>query len=228
MPGGASMTYTPGQMSNLATLNYIYDDTSPPAAEPQPIARLRRLGVPATAAAALARSTAMAGPPNVELLGANTQSIRLSGTEARTSVALSPAVKNKVTASLQATRAAAAAARTAPDRVFLNLENVRGVNDAVTFSVYINVPEGEDPAQHPELDAGTIGLFGVRKASVRDSRHAGDGVNYVLEITSIVDALHLSGALDANQIHVRLVPLKPVPDSAQISIGRISVYRQGS
>ena len=169
----------------------------------------------------------MAGPPNVELLGANAQSIRLTGTEARASVALSPTVKNKVAASVQAARAAAGAPQTAPDRVFLNLENVRGLNDAVTFDVYINLPEGEDPAQHPELKAGTIGLFGVRRATVRDGQHTGDGINYVLEITSIVDALHLSGALDANQLQVRLVPASPVPDSAQVSIGRISVYRQG-
>jgi len=229
MPGGTSMTYTPGQMSSLSTLNYTYDNMSPPAAAPQAVARLQRLGVPAPAAVALARSTAMAGPANVELLGANTQSIRLSGTEARTSLALDAAVKNKVAASLQATRAAAAAPPTAPDRVFLNLENVRGLSDAVAFSVYINLPEGEDPARHPELKAGSIGLFGVSTASERDGQHAGDGITYVLEITPIVDALHLSGALDPGQLHVRLVPLKPpVPDSAQISIGRISVYRQGS
>jgi tyrosinase len=230
MPGGTTLTYTPGQMSNLSTLDYTYDDTSPPSVTPQAVARLQQLGVAPTAAAALARSTAMAAP-NVELLGANNQSIRLTGTEARTSLALESSVKNKVANSLTAARAAAtspAAAPAAPDRVFLNLENVRGLNDATSFSVYVNVPEGEDPARHPELKAGSIGLFGVSKATAADGEHAGSGLTYVLEISRIVDALHLSGALDAGQIHVRLVPRRPVPDAAQISIGRISVYRQGS
>jgi len=36
----------------------------------------------------------------------------------------------------------ATAAPSAPDRVFLNLENVRGLNDATAFNVYINVPVG--------------------------------------------------------------------------------------
>src|SRR5262249_51756888 len=133
-------------------------------------------------------------------------------------------VQGRLSANLRAARAAAPAV---PDRIFLNLENVRGVEDGTVFRVYINLPEGADPAQYPDHLAGSIGLFGVSKASLADDKHAGDGLNYVLEISQIIDALHLSGALDAGQIHVRLVPLTPVPEEEQISIGRISVYRQG-
>ena len=125
-------------------------------------------------------------------------------------------------------RGVAAAAPTAPDRVFLNLENVRGLQDATAFNVYINVPEGEDPAKYPDHLAGSIALFGVRKATVTDGQHAGDGLTFVLEITRIVDRLHLAGAFDANQLHVELVPLRPVSETAQISIGRISVFRQST
>jgi tyrosinase len=229
MPGGVSWTYTPGQMSDLSTLNYIYDDVSPPTAATQAVARLQRFGVPAPAAAALARSTAMAGPKTVELLGANTQSLRLTGTEARTAVALDPAVHQRLTASLRSAAAAAAtAAPSAPDRVFLNLENVRGVADATAFNVYINLPDGADPAQHPDNLAGSIALFGVRKASLADAKHAGDGLTFVLEITHVIDKLHLSGALNAAQLDVRLVPRNPVPEGAKISIGRISVFRQSN
>src|SRR5262249_960538 len=117
---------------------------------------------------------------------------------------------------------------TVPDRIFLNLENVRGLNDATAFNVYINLPEGADPAQHPDNLAGSIALFGVRKATRGSDRHSGDGLTFVLEITHVIDTLHLAGALDAPQLHVRLVPLKPVPEAAQVSIGRISVFRQGS
>jgi tyrosinase len=223
MPGGTSLTYTPGDMSDLSKLSYNYDDVSPPSAAPLMVARLQRLGVPAVAASA--RRTAMPGPKTVELLGANSQRISLTGTEARTSVALDAAVQRKVATSLQS---AAAAARPAPDRIFLNLENVRGLNDATVFSVYINVPEGDDPARHPELKAGSIALFGVRKATMADDSHAGDGLNFVLEITPIIDNLHLAGNLNASQLHVRLVPRNPVPEAAQISIGRISIFRQST
>ena len=167
----------------------------------------------------------MAGPKTVELLGANNESLRLIGAEAGTSVTLDAAVQRKVSTNLET---AGAAGRPAPDRIFLNLENVRGLNDATAFSVYINVPEGEDPAQHPQLLAGSIALFGVRKATLVDGEQAGDGLTFVFEITQIIDAMHLAGALNVSQLRVRLVPIKPVPEAAQISIGRISIFRQST
>jgi len=72
-----------------------------------------------------------------------------------------------------------------------------------------------------------VALFGVRKASVRDEEHAGHGLNFVLEITHIVDALHLGHALDVDSLDVRLVPVHPVPAEAEVTIGRVSIYRQG-
>jgi tyrosinase len=138
---------------------------------------------------------------------------------------LDAAVQRKVITSLQT---AATAEKPAPDRIFLNLENVRGLNDATAFSVYINLPEGDDPARHPELLAGSIALFGVRKATLADGQHAGNGLTFVLEITHVIDALHLAGALNLSQLRIRLVPVKPVSEAAQISIGRISIFRQGA
>jgi tyrosinase len=224
MPGGASWTYTPGEMTDLSKLNYIYDDVSPPAGTPQLVTRLQGLGVNLTAAEAIVRRTAMARPSTVELLGASAQSLRLIGAEATASVALDPSVQSKVSASFNSLTTAAP---TAPDRIFLNLENVRGRNDATVFSVYINMPEGADPVRYPDHRAGSVGLFGVSRATVGDDGHAGDGLTFVIEITDVLDALHLAGNLNVAQLHVRLVPRKPVAESAQVSIGRISVFRQG-
>jgi tyrosinase len=223
MPGGKTFTYTPGEMGDLSKLGYDYDDVSAPPGPTPLAARLQRFGVGPAADAAAVRRAPMA--KTVELLGANQQSIRLSGTEASSSVALDTTVRDKVSASMSA---AAAATATAPDRVFLNLENVRGLSDATAFNVYIDVPDGEDPANYPDHLAGSIALFGVRKASMANDTHAGDGLTFVLEISDIIDRLHLSGALDAGQLHVRLVARKPVPDAAQISIGRISLFRQSA
>lgn len=224
-PGGVKWNYTPAQMSNLSELGYGYDDVSPPAGVPEAAARLRRLGAPAATNEAVVRSTAMAGPKTVELLGANTESIRLTGTEAKASVTLDTAVRSKVSANLESVGASASAV---PDRIFLNLENVRGRSDATAFNVYINVPDGEDPAKYPDHLAGSVALFGVRKASVADSTHAGDGLTFVIEITRVIDTLHLAGDLNVAQLHVRLVPLNPVAEAANISIGRISIFRQSS
>jgi len=225
MPGGVQFTYTPDQMSNLAALNYGYDDVSPPAAAPQAVARLRALGMPMTEAVAQVRSPAMAGPRSTELIGAGGTNLRVTGTQASAALALDSAVHRKVTDSLEGV---ATGAQPAPDRVFLNLENVRGLNDATAFKVYINVPDGEDPAKYPSHLAGSVALFGVRKATKSDQQQAGNGITFVLEITQVIDSLHLAGKLDANQLHVRLVPTRPVPEAAQVSIGRISIFRQGA
>jgi tyrosinase len=232
MPGGKTFTYTPGEMSDLSKLDYTYDDVSPPTTGPSPLeARMLRsiAGAPTTEAVEAVRRPAMAAPKNVELLGANTESIRLSGTEATTSVALDAAVQNKLSSNLRSvTTESTASAPIVPDRVFLNLENVRGISDATIFDVYINLPDGANPANYPRNLAGNVSLFGVRKASKVDDTHAGDGLTFVLEISDVIDRLHLSGALAAGQLHVKLVPRHPVPDEAQISIGRISIFRQGN
>lgn len=218
MPGGKSWTYTPADTVSIATLGYGYDDVSAPAA-PQIAARRQRLGMGMAPAAAPGGRSAMT---DVELLGASSGGFSLTGAGAKASVQLDHAVRNKMSSSLQGMAGGPAE----PDRVFLNLENVKGVNDATVFSVYINVPDGDDPARHPELKAGSIGLFGVSKASAMDGPHAGDGLTFTLEITHVIDTLHLQGALNVNQLHVSLVPMKPVPNSAPVSIGRIGIFRQ--
>jgi tyrosinase len=143
------------------------------------------------------------------------------GTDARARVTLNNTVRRKVTASLTN-----ASETKPPDRIFLNLENVRGLNDSVVCNVYINLPEGEDPAKHPECKAGSIALFGVRKATMKDGEHSGNGLTFVLEITNIIDRLHLAGTLDGGHLDVRLVPRNPVSKGARVSIDRISIFRQ--
>jgi tyrosinase len=67
----------------------------------------------------------------------------------------------------------------------------------------------------------------VRKASLTEGEHAGQGLTFVLDITNIIDTLHLNNALDVDTLDVRIVPVKPVPENAQVSIGRVSIFRQG-
>ncbi len=222
MPDGSSWVYTPQQMSRLSQLNYTYDKLPTPAPAPALFAeRLRRLGATAAAAKVEQGATVTTGK-NVELVGANQGVLSIQGSGARTNVKLDADIRRKVSASL-----AKASETAAPDRVFLNLENVRGTRDAHVLSVYINLPEGEKPNKHPELLAGSVGLFGLRRASLKDGKHAGQGLNFVLEITKIIDALHLNHALDVDSLKVTIVPHQTVPERAQITIGRVSIYRQG-
>ena len=211
MPGNKPWDYTPADVNDYSKLDYKYDDLSPAAAPVLLTQRLVKLG--ATAAAAKAHGEGVSKDKNVELVGASREAVKLVGGETHSSVHLDAGVRSKVSASLTA---AAKAAAPHPDRVFLNLENVRGLSDATKFHVYVN--------NHL---AGSIALFGVRKATQADEEHAGKGLTFVLEITKIVDELHLSNAFNADALDVRIAPLNPVPEEANVSIGRISIFRQG-
>ena len=221
MPDGGAWVYTPKQMSDLTRLDYTYDDLPKLAPPPSVLSqRLTRLG--ATADQVTAASVAAPAGGNVELVGANQGVLPIQGAGAVTTVALKSDVRRKVTASL------AAAPRTGtPDRVYLNLENVRGTHDGSVLSVYVNLKENEKPADHPELLAGSVGLFGITEASEPDGKHGGEGLNFVLDITKIADSLHLNNALDVNSLQVRIVPHRAVPDKAEITVGRVSIYRDG-
>ena len=138
-----------------------------------------------------------------------------------------PPHDDRVADSLAPSAAGDAERVAAPDRVFLNLENVRGQSDATAFSVYLGVGDEEDPAEYPERLAGSIAPFGVSQASDFDDEHAGQGLTFVLEITDIVDQLHLEGGFDVDSLPVRIVPVRPIGRRSELSIGRISIFRQG-
>lgn len=220
-PDGSQWIYTPQQMTSLAPLEYTYDDL----AQPAPAARV--------VAGRVARPQAAAKPPsprkgaavtagkNVELVGASKASIPIRDSGTRTTVRLHPKVLRSLTASL-----AGAPAGAAPDRVILNLENVRGVRDAHVLSVFINLPPDEKPGDHPELLAGSVALFGLREASAKSGAHGGRGLNFALDLSRSMDAQRLRELLASDSINVTLVPHRSVKKEARITVGKISIFRK--
>jgi tyrosinase len=67
----------------------------------------------------------------------------------------------------------------------------------------------------------------MRKATQPHGEHAGQGLTYVLDITKIARQLHDAGSFDADYVPVQIVPLRQLSDEQKVSIGRISVFRQG-
>ena len=157
---------------------------------------------------------------HVELVGASAGAVPIQGTDISASVHLDKAVRLKASQGIVSDAYS-------PDRIFLNLENVRGAVDATAFNVYVGLADGANPSDHPDLLAGSIALFGVRKASLVDEEHGGQGLTFVLDITDIAKKLHLSNAFDVDALHLRFVPVTPVAAAANVSIGRVSVFRQG-
>ena len=226
MPDGSTWTYTPGEMTDLDALDYAYEDITPPVA-PVPVRRrLDRLGIDIAAG----EGFPMPEETNVELVGANDQPVPLRGREVRSQVRLDARTRRRVSDSLAPRVADAGELEAMPDRVFINLENVRGQGDATAFSVYVGVRDDENAEDHPERLAGSIAPFGVSQASDPDDEQGGQGLTFVLEITDIVDELNLEGSFDVESLPVRLVPLRPLDEEAEeddLSIGRISIFRQG-
>ena len=159
----------------------------------------------------------------VEMIGVSPSGVSLAGTDAvRSTIRTEPEVRARVSRSLRGLSSTSST----PDRVFLNLENVTGLSDALMFRVYVGSAEGADPVGNTDYLAGSVALFGVSQASDPNGKHAGNGITYTLEITRIIDKLHLSNAFEVDELSVDFVPFESIPDAAKVKIGRISIYRQ--
>lgn len=225
-PDGSQWDYAPEEMVDTLALGYEYDDLTPGAAAAPVLvaaaARAARLGASADVQAAAETRVQMAtSDSDAEMICANDTAVPLGEGVTHAAVRLANTGRMRVAASLNE-----AARGAAPDRVYLNLENVSGLSDAEAFRVYVGMPSDGDPADHPENLAGTVSLFGLSRASDENDVHAGSGLNLTVEITEVVDRLHLGGTFDADDLSVHMVPITPVPAAAQIKIGRISIYRE--
>ncbi|MER9507196.1 tyrosinase family protein [Mesorhizobium sp. LSJC264A00] len=220
-PDESKWVYTPQKMQDITELGYEYNDLTPGAIAP-PItlaARMANLGLSAVVGTQAGGQTMT----KVEMIGASAGRMLLAGSGAmRSSIEMEPTGRARVSESLSAKPLAPAL----PDRVFLNLENVTGLHDAVIFQVYVGLPDGADPAENKGYLAGSVSLFGVSQASDPAGKHAGNGITFTLEITKVIDKLHLDHDFDVDKLSVDFVPLGNIPNAAKVSIGRISIYRQ--
>jgi tyrosinase len=152
-----------------------------------------------------------------EMIGASEQPVTLTGRPAVAELA--------VTAPTGPGRAAEAAGDA---RMYLNLENITGTGDPVSYAVYLNVPEGARPEDHPERFAGVLPMFGVAEASQADDRHPGSGLHYALEVGRIVRELAARGEWNPARVRVTFVPrtTSALEAAAErpIRVGRVSVY----
>lgn len=213
MPDGSSWVYTPDEMKSLSQLDYTYDDLSVAISAPsfnKLNQRLTKLGAAPTEAI-VAPGENMDAEVNAELVGANEQPLQIKSSGAHTTVRFDSNVSDKMSSSLMD-----ASEVNLPDQVYLQLENVRGNIDAYKLNVSVN-----------NQDAGSVALFGLRRASLRDGEHGGGGLTFILDVTNIIDNLFLNNTLDTDSLDVKIVPNQAVPDNAEITVGRVSIYRLG-
>ena len=229
LSGGREWTFTAKDVldTRAQPLDYHYDDETPPAAAPRVARRLTSLGVQAVSPAGgpAVTEAGVSGTPRPELIGASDGEVAVAG-RTRAEVKLDEAGVAPLRTSLA--RAATAGAQVAqePPRVFLKLEGIRGTADAAIYYVYVDLPPHGDPSDYPDRLAGTVSLFGVSAASAPDGPSAGSGINQVLEITEIVDALHLSGD-ELAKLDVQFVPSNTPSEASHMQVRRLSVFKLG-
>ena len=160
-------------------------------------------------------------PKEAELLGDNSDELEIKGSGAHTVVRLNTDVRQDLVTSRANTSGS-----TPHDRVYLLLENIRGTYDATILNVYINVPEDASQADHRNLLAGSVGLYGLRRASIQHGEDGGLGLTFVLDITPILIEQPAGKSPYANEIRVSIVPNRQLPDPAEVVVGRVSIFRQ--
>jgi tyrosinase len=157
-------------------------------------------------------------PKDAELLGTNSEKLEIKGSGAHTNVSFTADGRRKLVTSI--TNTAEASSRV---RVYLMLENIRGTNDASVLNIYINLPEDARPGEHRDLMAGAVGLYGLRRASIRTGQTGGSGLTFVLDITPILGELLATKSLDLDTIRVSIVPHRELQDSGSIEVARVSI-----
>lgn len=211
---GKEWIYTPNDVTNLDSLDYGYDnletktesDTVDNTSE-----RLKKLGIPTLDHVQLTENTMDNNEKPTELVGANQGSFEIKNEVTSTTVNLSDKGLKKVSKSFLK-----ASAEEVPDRIYLVLENVKGNVNANTLEVSVN-------NQH----VGFISLFGLRNASLGDSHGGRNGLSFSLDITNIIDELHLENDLEnINSLNVAVTPDNEILSDTKITVGRISIYRE--
>jgi tyrosinase len=121
--------------------------------------------------------------------------------------------------------AGAEAAPVAGNRVFLRIEGITGTAAAPVYDIYLNVPPGEAPTEHPELRAGSLSTFGMIEASESSELHDGSGLTAVFDVTRVRDALEEQGRWDPSRLQVSFSPVAPLPTEGQAALEEVEQAR---
>jgi tyrosinase len=208
---GAVVSTTPSQVTDTtaAPLLYEYQDVSDPLG-----------GMPGP----LGGPVIPAGLEEIEMsemVGATEQPVTLHGEAVTTALAV-----NEPTGPA----AIAAGLDTPQRRIFLNIENITAQGYPGGYEVYLNLPTGEKPSDHPDLFAGLLPMFGAVEAADPTGEHPSSGLQYSLDITDVAQTLQNKNAWDPNEMRVTFVPDRTANElesevlTAPVKVGRVSLY----
>lgn len=223
-PGGAFQRFAAKDMLDTTSpgLDYAYEDVSDPfSGVRRAEARAKRLAIAEPLASCAPETHARGSKSSAELIGSRDDRTIIEGGIVNVSISLDRRTIAKTARSFESLTQT----RLEPDRIYLNLQNIQGSNDAAIFEVYIDLPNDTVPNDQPDFLGGVVSLFGVSGKSRVDGRND-SGLIKVIDITPIVDRLHISGRLRHDSLSLQIVPTSDIRPDDAISIGRVSVYRR--
>jgi hypothetical protein len=107
------------------------------------------------------------------------------------------------------------------ERVLMALEGIRGTHDATVLSVSLRLPADVSSDQDQEFRAGSLGLYGLRRASAG----SGQGRRAILDATPFFRALTPTSASLVDEIIVSIQLRRELPPGETIVIGRVVLFR---
>jgi tyrosinase len=108
--------------------------------------------------------------------------------------------------------------------VYLYIENFWCTEPAPPFRVYLNVPPGDIPEKHPELQVGNLGTFGLMKQSNPQGPHGGNGMSFTVDITDAIPGLMAAKNWDSRRLRVSFTPGFWEGKVPAVKVGRVSLY----
>ncbi len=208
-----SFQFAPGEVldTKAPPLSYEYDDVSIPSLPPT---------VHLGAAAGAPKEEKVPEPQQLsdvppEMVGATAQGLTLGAEPGETEMPISEP---------QGPLAKTLAAEPSKVHVYLNVENVTSERPAMNYDVYLNVPDGTDPHERPDLLAGVLAPFGSERAADPEDPHAGAGAHFTFDVTKIVAEQQQAGAWNPEKAHVKFMPRAGEADPVPLHVGRVSLY----
>lgn len=172
-------------------------------------------------------------PPDrpTELVGATDEPLVLTGDQAQVAIPLAAPTGPALLADT---------GEPEPQRVYVNVEGIQGEeNPGLSYAVYVNLPDDEDPSTAQGYHVGNVSFFGIELAGDVDQDHpGGHGLRYAFDITDLVNELREQGRWDPDRVTITFSPLRPLPppgeeDAAEpaesvppVRIGRVGIYYQ--
>jgi tyrosinase len=109
-------------------------------------------------------------------------------------------------------------------KVLLQVDNVTSERRSPPLEIYLDVPFGAVPEDHPELLAGSLGLFGIEHISGTEGDHVGHGMSFTLDVTKLFLGLAARKDFDAHTLRVYFVQRSWDAPFPRVGVGRVSLY----